>query len=164
MHILRDKKTINNMKFCTYVVSFVNFVLAGLVLLLYWKGRLTRAALILSPMLLVNSIVGFFYYRHFFILDYSADPTGIKILSGKRVKKILPWHTFNYVGELNRSDQNETQGVIVCLPEPPKPALSKDQDCYTFSRKGTVWIDYTPEDAQIMRPYYRGQLPRAAEN
>lgn len=160
MHIVRDKKTINTMKLITCLVPVSNIVLSGLVLLEYRKGLLTRAALIIAPVLLMNAMIGFFYYRRFYMLDYSADPTGIKILSGKRVKKDLPWHSFNYVGELNIAGKYGPQKVIACLPQPPKPVLSKEGDCYTFSQKGAVWIDYTPEDAQILRAYYRGQLPQ----
>ena len=160
MHIIRDKKTIITMKLASCIVPVTNIVLSGLVLLEYRKGLLTRAALILVAMLLMSAIIGFFFYRHYYILDYSADPTGIKILSGKRVKKDMPWHSFNYVGELNIAGKYGPQKVIACLPQPPKPALSKEGDCYTFSQKGVVWIDYNPEDAQNLRAYYRGQLPQ----
>lgn len=167
MHIVRDKKTRSTMKFATCVVCFSNIVLSALVLLAYRKGLLNSLALIIAPVLLFNAVFGFFYFRRFYILDYSVDSTGIKILSGQRVKKTFPWHSFNYVGELNSYGTSGAygtlgvQGMIVCLPQPPKPVSNKDGDLYTFSRKGAIWIDYTPEDAQTMRPYYRGQLPRA---
>ena len=158
MHIVRDKKTIKTYRLMIWYLIIGFLVVTAMAIWVYlMKGN--KRIFILPPLLLVNNCLGMLYFRRLCGLDYSADPTGIKILAGKRVKKDLPWHSFSYVGELNIPDRTGPKKVIACLPEPPKPALSKDEDCYTFSQKGHVWIDYTPEDAQIMRPYYRGQLP-----
>ena len=159
MHIIRDQKTKKTYRLmlCYLIIGWL--VVAGMTAYIYLTSG-NKRILILPALLFVNNILGLLYFRRLFKKEYSADVTGIKVLLGQRTLKSYPWHSFVYVGELNvpgRDAKTPTQRMIACLPQPPKPALGKE-DCYTISQKGAICIDYTPEDAQIMRGYYRGTL------
>ena len=159
MRIMQDPKSVKTLKLYSYGMIVACFIFAGLDIWLYLNG--THPAILIPPALLLLSLIfcRFFFQNHF-AAEYSVDATGIKTYFGKKVSKNIPWHTFSYVGELDVAySVSQIRGLkmIVCSPEPPKPALGKP-DCFTFPQKSSVWMDYSPENEQIMRPYYRGSV------
>ena len=157
MHINRNEKGKKTLR--TYFIGALILwpILTGLDLWLWLTG--THPAIMAYPVILILMLVFcFFYFRRYYFLDYSADAAGIRVFSGRKTFKNVPWHEFRFVGELDVSIsgvQNAQQKLIVCSPEPPAQDPKK-AGCFTFPRKNAIMIDYTPEDAQILRPYYRG--------
>ena len=122
-----------------------SFALIAMCLWLYAHGA-KRIILIMPVMQLFALILLLFIVYRRYSLDYSVDASGIRVFSGSRTLKTASWHAFAYVGTLNT--------MIVCSTE--LPAEVNNGSYYHFPRKDAIMIDYTAEDEQRMRPYFKG--------
>ena len=140
-------------QYLLYAIASViwSFALIVMCLWLYAHG-LKRIILILPVMQLFALILMLFIVYRRYSLDYSVDASGIRVFSGSRTFKTASWQEFAYVGTLNSNTGKDS--MIVCSTELPTEV--NNGSFYNFPRKDAIMIDFTAEDEQRMRPYFKG--------